>query len=104
MTKKDIIRTVHEGSDIDQKTVQAVVQMLLDKVLDAIATDRRLELRDFGVFEVRKRAARPARNPRSGEAVEVPEKYVVTFSPGKEMQQRINDAKHRKAGSPNSPD
>ena len=90
MTKKDIIRTVYEGSAIDQKTVQAAVQMLLDKVVDAIATESRLELRGFGVFEVKRRAARTARNPRSGESVEVPEKYVVTFSPGKEMQQRIN--------------
>ena len=90
MTKRDIVRTVQEDFNIDQKTVQAVVQLLLDKVLDTIATDRRLELRDFGVFEVKRRAARTARNPRSGEAVEAPEKYVVTFSPGKEMQQRIN--------------
>ncbi|MCA8996479.1 MAG: integration host factor subunit beta, partial [Planctomycetaceae bacterium] len=43
----------------------------------------------FGVFEVKKRAARKARNPRSGERVDVPEKFVVTFKPGKEMEERV---------------
>jgi nucleoid DNA-binding protein len=65
------------------------VQAVLDTVLETIATEGRVELRDFGVFEVKRRAARKARNPRSGETVDVPEKDVVTFSPGKEIQERI---------------
>ena len=52
-------------------------------------TDGRIELRNFGVFEVKKRAARNARNPRTGDKVLVPEKYVVTFKPGKEMEARV---------------
>jgi integration host factor subunit beta len=50
----------------------------------------RIELRNFGVFQVRTRAARKARNPRTGRQVEVPEKFVVTFKPGKIMEQRVN--------------
>ena len=51
----------------------------------------RIELRDFGVFEVKKRAARKARNPRTGEQVEVPRKHVVTFKPGKYMEAKVRD-------------
>ncbi len=53
--------------------------------------ERRIELRNFGVFEVKKRAARKARNPRTGDKVYVPEKYVVTFKPGKEMEERVRE-------------
>ncbi|MFP6659453.1 MAG: HU family DNA-binding protein, partial [Pirellulales bacterium] len=49
----------------------------------------RIELRNFGVFEVKRRAARKARNPRTGEKVFVPQKFVVTFKPGKEMEERV---------------
>src|SRR5208337_1760512 len=51
--------------------------------------DGRIELRNFGVFEVKRRKARKARNPRTGERVDVPPKNVVTFKPGKEMEERI---------------
>ena len=50
----------------------------------------RIELRNFGVFQVRPRAARKARNPRTGRQVEVPEKFVVSFKPGKIMEERVN--------------
>ena len=53
--------------------------------------ERRIELRNFGVFEVKRRAPRKARNPRTGDKVFVPEKYVVTFKPGKEMEERVKD-------------
>jgi hypothetical protein len=54
-----------------------------------LVEDSRIELRNFGVFEVKKRAARKARNPRTGDKVSVPEKFVVTFKPGKEMEERV---------------
>ena len=50
----------------------------------------RIELRNFGVFEVKRRRARKARNPRTGENVSVPERSVVTFKPGREMEERVN--------------
>src|SRR5262249_29849107 len=56
-----------------------------------LIADRRIELRNFGVFEVKQRKARKARNPRTGEKVDVPPKHVVTFKPGKEMEERVRN-------------
>ena len=66
-------------------------------IVDTLVADRRIELRNFGVFEVKKRAARKARNPRTGERVEVAEKYVVTFKPGKEMEERVRQLEEEAA-------
>jgi nucleoid DNA-binding protein len=95
VTKKDLIRSVSQDADVDQKLVQVVVQKTLDMVLDTIAKEGRAELRNFGVFEVKQRAARKARNPRTGEQVDVAEKHVVTFNPRKAMQQRIENRKQQ---------
>jgi DNA-binding protein HU-beta/integration host factor subunit beta len=65
-----------------QKVKQAV-QLVLDGIIEVLVTERRLELRDFGVFEVRVRKARQARNPRTGAVVMVPAKAVVSFKPGR---------------------
>ncbi|MCL4110412.1 UNVERIFIED_CONTAM: hypothetical protein GTU68_006632 [Idotea baltica] len=58
-------------------------------IVDTLVTHGRIELRNFGVFEVKQRAARKARNPRTGDSVEVPSRFVVTFKPGKEMEERV---------------
>lgn len=90
LTKKDIVRTISEETGLTQQQTKDVVQRTFDAIVDALANDRRIELRNFGVFEVKQRAARTARNPRTGVQVEVPEKFVVTFKPGKEMEARVN--------------
>ncbi len=61
--------------------------------------NERIELRNFGVFEVKRRAPRKARNPRTGDKVFVPEKYVVTFKPGKEMEERVKELERKKAAA-----
>jgi nucleoid DNA-binding protein len=66
-----------------------IVQMTLDAVVETITTEGRAELRHFGVFEIKRRGSRKARNPRTGELVDVAEKHVATFKPGKAVQQRI---------------
>jgi len=90
MTKKDIVRTISEELGITQLTTKEIVQKTFDGIIDVLANDGRIELRNFGVFEVKKRAARMGRNPKTGDAVEVPEKFVVTFKAGREMEQRVN--------------
>lgn len=90
MTKKDIVRTISEETGLTQQQTKDVVQRTFDAIIDCLADGRRIELRNFGVFEVKLRAARIARNPRTGVQVEVPEKFVVTFKPGKEMEARVN--------------
>ena len=90
MTKKDIVRTISEEMGLPQLKTKEIVQKTLDAIIDTLVKERRIELRNFGVFEVKKRAARKARNPKTGDQVHVPEKYVVTFKPGKEMENRVN--------------
>ncbi|WP_164103782.1 HU family DNA-binding protein [Candidatus Laterigemmans baculatus] len=89
MTKKDIVRTISEEVGLTQQQTKRIVQKTFDAIIDSLVNERRIELRNFGVFEVKQRAARKARNPRTGHQVDVPEKYVVTFKPGKEMEARV---------------
>lgn len=89
MTKKEIVRQISDRADLTQLKVKEIVQWTFDAIIETLIKDGRIELRNFGVFEVKKRKARRARNPRTDEKVFVPEKNVVTFQPGKEMEERV---------------
>jgi nucleoid DNA-binding protein len=91
VTKKDIVRTISDDVDLTQQKTKEIVQKVFAAIIDTLVTDGRIELRNFGVFEVKRRAARKARNPRTSQQVSVPAKYVVTFKPGKEMEQRVRE-------------
>ena len=86
MTKKEIVKVISERAQLTQLKTKEIVQWTFDAIIDTLAAEGRIELRNFGVFEVRQRKARKARNPRTGEAVDVEPKNVVTFQPGKEME------------------
>jgi len=87
-----------------QTDIKRIVQMTLDGIIDVLATEDRLELRNFGVFEVRTRKPRKARNPRTGQEVMVPQRKVVTFKPGKLMEERIyGDSNAPAAGAAQAP-
>ena len=100
VTKKEIVKTISEEIGLTQLKTKEIVQKTFDAIVETLVEERRIELRNFGVFEVKERAARKARNPRTGERVDVPEKFVVTFKPGKEMEERVRElmelAKQRK--------
>jgi nucleoid DNA-binding protein len=89
VTKKEIVKTISEEIGLTQLKTKEIVQKTFDAIVDTLVEERRIELRNFGVFEVKKRAARKARNPRTGQRVDVPEKFVVTFKPGKEMEEKV---------------
>src|ERR671915_1392111 len=89
VTKKEIVKTISEEIGMTQLKTKEIVQKTFDAIVETLVEDGRIELRNFGVFEVKQRAARKARNPRTGQRVDVPEKYVVTFKPGKEMEERV---------------
>jgi nucleoid DNA-binding protein len=89
MTKKDIAKKIADATGLKQQLALQVVQMLFDGIIETLATEGRVELRNFGVFEVKKRRARAARNPRTGERVAVPEPVTVKFWAGREMEQRV---------------
>jgi DNA-binding protein HU-beta/integration host factor subunit beta len=89
VTKKDIVRTIAEQIDLPQLRTRDLVQKTFDALIDALVKEGRIELRNFGVFEIKRREARMARNPRTGEKVPVQAKNVLTFKPGKEMEARV---------------
>src|SRR5579863_9416119 len=89
MTKRDIAKAVATETGVRAIQAREVIQKTMDAIVATLIAERRIELRGFGVFEVRKRAARNGRNPRTGERVFVPERFVVTFVPGKEMKARV---------------
>ncbi len=89
MTKKDIVKVLADKFGLSQVDAKKVVQGTFDSIIDTLLEVGRIELRNFGVFEVKTRKPRKARNPRTGEEVMVPEKKVVTFKPGRLMEERI---------------
>ena len=89
MTKKEIVKQISERIGLTQLKTKDIVQQTFDAIVDTLIEVGRIELRNFGVFEVKMRKARKARNPRTGERVDVEPKKVVTFKPGKEMEDRV---------------
>lgn len=97
MTKKEIVRQLCEKANkekllkgnLTQLATKEIVQWTFDAIIETLVEEGRIELRNFGVFEVKQRKPRRARNPRTGERVDVASKNVVTFQPGKEMEERV---------------
>jgi nucleoid DNA-binding protein len=94
VTKKEIVKQISERLGLTQLKTKEIVQQTFDAIVDTLLEVGRIELRNFGVFEVKQRKARKARNPRTGERVDVPPKNVVTFKPGKEMEERVRNMTH----------
>ena len=89
MTKKEIVKQIADRIGLTQLKTKEIVQLTFDAIVETLLEEKRIELRNFGVFEVKQRKARKARNPRTGDRVDVPPKNVVTFKPGKEMEERV---------------
>ncbi len=94
MTKKEIVKQISERIGLTQLKTKDIVQQTFDAIVETLLEVGRIELRNFGVFEVKMRKARKARNPRTGEKVDVEPKKVVTFKPGKEMEERVRRYAH----------
>jgi nucleoid DNA-binding protein len=89
MTKKNIVQAIAEELGLAQLQTRLIVQKTLDSIIRTLVEDGRVELRNFGVFEVRRRKPRKARNPHTGETVMVPERYTVKFKPGRVLEERV---------------
>ena len=98
MTQKDLARMIAEDMDLPQLQVQEIIQRVFDGITETLVREGRLELRNFGVFQVKQRKSRKAHNPRTLEAVKVPARLVVTFKPGREMEERVGKLKHLPKG------
>ena len=91
MNKSDLILKILESEPtLFKKDATKIVNVFFDTISNAIAKGERVELRGFGVFDVKKREARIARNPKNGDVVAVPSKKVPFFRMGKDMKDRIN--------------
>ena len=102
MTKKEIVKQISDRIGLTQLKTKEIVQLTFDAIVDTLLVVGRIELRNFGVFEVKLRKARKARNPRTSERVDVPPKYVVTFKPGKEMEERVRRLTHLPVSGPDA--
>jgi integration host factor subunit beta len=91
ITKKELVNRIAEETGQTKVVVKDILQRFLDEIIEELAVGNRLEFREFGVFEVRERAARRAQNPRTLEKVAVPAKRVVKFKVGRLMRERVCD-------------
>ncbi|MDQ1256551.1 MAG: DNA-binding protein HU-beta [Candidatus Hydrogenedentes bacterium] len=89
MTKRELVIDVAERLGYTQNEVANVVQASLDAITECLANGQRIEIRNFGVFEIKTRDARIGRNPRTGQEVPISEKRVATFKPGKALKERV---------------
>lgn len=90
MTKRDLVVRISNETGLVQQQVLDVIQKTLDYISDAVAQGKTVELRNFGVFEVKVRKARIGRNPNAPATdVRIPPRAVVKFKPGKEMRESV---------------
>lgn len=91
MIKSELIaRLVEANPHLYQRDVERIVNTIFEEITDTLAKGNRVELRGFGAFSVKHRPARIGRNPRTGDTVNVPEKYVPYFKTGKDLRERLN--------------
>ena len=85
-----ILRLAERNPHLYQRDIERIVSTIFDEVSAALARGDRVELRGFGAFSVKQRPARIGRNPRTGDAVHVAEKFIPFFKTGKELRERLN--------------
>ncbi len=98
ITKKELIDRIAEKTNNKRVVVKRIVQAFLDDIIDELGSDNRLEFRDFGVLESKRRAARVAQNPKTLERVQVPPKRTVKFKVGRLMKLRLHQQDIKEAG------
>lgn len=91
MIKSELVHRLAEANPhLYQRDVERIVSTIFEEITKALARGDRVELRGFGAFSVKTRPARTGRNPRTGEAVDVSQKFVPFFKTGKELRERLN--------------
>ena len=99
MTRSDLVTQLSEQfSQLTHRDTEFAVKTILDAMSDALARGHRIEIRGFGSFSVNRRPPRIGRNPRSGESVQIPEKRVPHFKPGKALREAV-DARTAEMGA-----
>ena len=92
MTKQGIVNVVSEATGLTKVETEAVMNGVMTTIINALTENQRVELRGFGTFGVKHRMPKKARNPGTGEAIYLPERFVPTFKPAKKMRTRVNES------------
>lgn len=90
INKTDLVEKLAEGTELPKTTCTKVLDEFMTVVKDAVKNGDKIQLVGFGTFERGERAAREGKNPRTGEAVQIPASYVAKFKPGKTFKDYIN--------------
>ena len=94
INKKDLIEVISKDQDqLPQRDIDLAIKTIINSMLESLASGKRIEIRGFGSFALRYRKSRIGRNPKSGESVEIAERYVPHFKPGKKLKQKVNEGK-----------
>ena len=105
MTKSELIEAIsRKQKHLPAKDVELAVKHLLDLMSDSLAQGQRIEIRGFGSFSLHYRPPRVGRNPKSGEPVSLPAKYVPHFKPGKQLRERVDGTNTKIVESPDTED
>ena len=92
MIKSELVQKIAgQNTHLYQKDVENIVNEILEQISQSLEQGQRVELRGFGAFAIKNRKARTGRNPRTGEQVQVEEKWVPTFKAGKELKDKLNE-------------
>ena len=92
MTKQEIVDAVSEATGLTKVETETVMNGIMTTITESLARNERVELRGFGTFGTKHRMPKKARNPGTGEAIFLPERYVPTFTPAKYLRGRVNDS------------
>ncbi len=103
VTKKELVNRIAERTGQTKVVTKDIIQMFLDEIINELGKGNRLEFREFGVFEIKERAARKAQNPRTLEKVSVPAKKVVKFKVGRLMKELVGITTPRTPRPPAGP-
>jgi len=94
MTKSEIIELIaRKQTQFSQKDVEIAVNQIVDSMIETLSQGERIEIRGFGSFSLHHRKARVGRNPKTGETVELSDKRVPHFKPGKSLRERVDSSK-----------
>jgi len=94
MTKSELIENLYKQSEhLSFTDVEQAIKSILGRMSNALANGERIEIRGFGSFKLNKMKSRIGRNPKTGESVALPERYVAHFKPGKDLRDRVNNSR-----------
>ena len=96
MVKSQLLRALNEKlPELQQRDVELAINCMLEQMIAALSKGERIEIRGFGSFNIRYHAPRIGRNPKTGETVNLPEKFAIHYKPGKEIRDRVNGARDK---------